>query len=142
MSSTAVAILISAIVAISAPAFAQGGGGGGGGGSSGGSAGGSASSAGGAGSSGAGAGGATGAANSGNIGTGNINSVTAAPSSSTSSQTYGQSPVGAAATNSLSSTNTGVMANPNAGPPSLRNSGASVAPAGRVGDKTPSQDAK
>ena len=140
MQSRSLAFLTAAIVAISSPVYAQGGGGGG---SGGGSTSGNGPSGSGVGSSGPGtvrAGGA--AANSGNIGTGNINSVTAAPSSSTSSQTYGQSPAGAAATNSLSSTNTGVMANPNAGPPSLRNSGASVAPAGRVGDKTPSQDAK
>jgi hypothetical protein len=49
---------------------------------------------------------------------------------------------GAAATKSLSSTNTGVMVNPNAAPPSADNGNASVAPAGRLGDKTPSRDTR
>jgi hypothetical protein len=138
MQSRPLVILTAAIVAISAPVYAQGGGGSGGGSLSGGGPSGS-----GVGSAGTGPGRAGGAAvNSGNIGTGNVNSVTAAPSSSTGSPSYGQSPSGAAATKSLSSTNTGVMVNPNAARPSSANSGASVAPAGRIGDKMPSRDAK
>lgn len=62
--------------------------------------------------------------------------------SSSSSPSYGQSPAGAAATKSLTSTNTGVMVNTNTAPPSSDNGNASVAPAGRIGDKTPSLDAR
>lgn len=140
MQSSSLAFLTAAIVAISFPVYAQGSAGGG---SGAGSTSGSGPSGNGVGSSGPGTGRAGGAAaNSGNIGAGNVNSVTAAPSSSTSSPSYGQSPSGAAATRSLSSTNTGVMINPNAAPPSSGNSGASVAPAGRIGDKMPSRDAQ
>lgn len=144
------AALVAAIVVMSAPAWGQGGGGAGGGGS-GGSGG---SSSGGAAGSAPGNAGPTGA--SGSPGKGNVNSGTrengvndnkAVPSPSTtnnssSAPSYGQSPAGAAATKSMSSTNAGVMATPNASPPSSDNGNASVAPDGRAGDKTPSRDVR
>lgn len=146
MRNSSSAAIFVALIAASAPALAQGGGGGG---SSGGSAGG--------GSSGSNSvGGSTTNSAAGSTANGNRNPVTrengtndnkavpspSATNSSSSSPSYGQSPIGAAATKSLSSTNTGVMANPNAAPPSSDNGNASVAPAGRTGDRTPSRNAR
>jgi hypothetical protein len=137
----------------SIPAWTQGGGGGGGGAGGGGAGGGNASggSAGGSSLSGAEGNGAGGSA----VGRSNnpvsrengFNDNKGVPSPSTtnyssSSPSYGQSPSGAVTTKSLSSTSTGVMVNPNAKPPSSDNGNASVAPAGRVGGRTPSRDAR